>query len=300
MTTNAYPRQLFSRDLRPPIAGLRLARGLLLGFGVQRLILTVVAIIGCQPAQVSYPAAAPDCSSQRIGRVSVHGASFADVAPLAVLEGTFDDRERTDRVAEVATELLHVKGYPYARIEIDRGEGCGVELDVAVALGPRFKISDLAFQTDDDFPEAERVAAIEDALGTVNAVGGSYVEDRMLRALTALERRYHESGWIDAKIGKPLARYDEGRSAVTVIVPIDAGPRYRIGEVRAHGGGRATREAVVAALGLRNGDWYDATQLRTGVDRARKRLDRDVELRVEVGADRSTIDIEARVAGGAR
>jgi outer membrane protein assembly factor BamA len=300
VTTNAYPRQLFSRDLRPSIAGLRLARGLLLGFGVQRLILTAIAIIGCQPAQVTYPAAAPDCSPERIGRVTVRGATLADVAPLAVLEGTFDDRERTDRVAEVATELLHVKGYPNARIEIDRAQGCGVELDVAVALGPRYKISDLAFQTDDDFPQDERAAAVEDALGTVNAVGGSYVEDRMVRALTALERRYHESGWIDAKIGRPVTRYDDGRGAVTVIVPIDAGPRYRIGVVRAHGGGRATREAVVAALGLRNGDWYDASQLRTGVDRARKRLDRHVELRVEVGADRTTIDIEARVAGGDR
>jgi outer membrane protein assembly factor BamA len=268
---------------------------------MQRLILTAIALIGCQPApQIAYPAVAQDCSPERIGRVSVHGASLSDVAPLAVLEGTFDDRDRTDRIAEVATELLHVRGYPNARIEIDRAQGCGVELDVAVGLGARYKIAQLGFQTDDEFPEADRVEALEDALGTVNAVGGSYVEDRMLRALVTLERRYHESGWIDATVGKPVATYDNGRGSVSIVVPIEAGPRYRIGEIHAHGASRSTREAVVAALGLRNGDWYDATQLRTGIDRARKRLDRRIELRIEVGNDHSTIDIEARVADGGR
>ena len=268
---------------------------------MQRLILTAIALIGCQPApQVAYPAVAPDCSPERIGRVSVHGATLSDVAPLAVLEGTFDDRERTARIAEVATELLHVRGYPNARIEIDRAQGCGIELDIAVALGSRYKITQLAFDTDDVFPQAERVEAVEDALGTVNTLGGSYVQDRMVRALAARERRYHESGWIDATVGKPVATYDEGRGSVSITVPIDAGPRYRIGEIRAHGASRSARQAVVAALGLRNGDWYDATQLRTGIDRARRRLDRRIELRIEVGNDHSTIDIEARVAGGDR
>jgi len=270
---------------------------------MQRWILTAIALIGCQPApQVAYPypSVAQDCSPERIGRVSVHGAAISDVAPLAVLEGTFDDRDRTDRIAEVATELLHVRGYPNARIEISRAQGCGIELDIGVALGARYKITQLAFQTDDAFPEVERVEALEDALGTVNTLGGSFVEDRMLRALQTLERRYHESGWIDATVGKPVATFDKGRGSVSIVVPIEAGPRYRIGEIHAQGASRSDRQAVVAALGLRNGDWYDATQLRTGIDRARRRLDRRIELRIEVGNDHSTIDIEARFADGGR
>lgn len=264
---------------------------------MQRLILAAIVIIGCRPSEVAYPALAQDCSTTRIGKVTVQGATLADIAPLTVLEGAFDDIERTDRIAEVATELFHVRGYPRARIDITRHVACGVELEVAVDRGPRFKITQLGFQTDDAFPEAERVAAIEDALGTVNAVGGAYVEDRMERALAALSRRYHESGWIDAAIGKPHASYDESDGSVSVVVPIKAGPRYRIGAVHAHGAGADTRAEVVAAMGLRGGDWFDAARVRNGIDRARKRLDRRIELRIEVAADRRTIDVEARVGG---
>jgi outer membrane protein assembly factor BamA len=259
--------------------------------------LAAIVIIGCRPSEVAYPALAPDCSTTRISKVTVTGATLTDIAPLAVLEGAFDDSERTDRIADVATELFHVRGYPRAHLDITRHVECGVELQVAVDRGPRFKITQLGFQTDDSFPEAERVAAIEDALGTVNAVGGAYVQDRMERALAALTRRYHESGWIDASIGKPHATYDESDGSVAVVVPITAGPRYRIGEVHAHGAGPDARAQVVAAMGLRGGDWFDAARVHAGIVRARKRLDRKIELRIEVAADRRTIDVEARVGG---
>jgi outer membrane protein assembly factor BamA len=274
---------------------------LLLHLDVQRLILSSLlslsSVLSCRPTQVAYPALTADCSQVRIGKVKVEGASAADVAPLVVLEGTFDDQDRTQRITEVATELLHAKGYPHAKIAVTRHLGCGVELEVAVDRGPRFRITQLGFQTDDAFPESERVAAIADVLGTVNAVGGAYVEDRMVRALANLARRYRESGWIDATIAKPIVTYDESTGSVAVVVPIQAGPRYRIGAVHAHGAAAATRAAVVAAMGLRGGDWYDATQIRSGIDRARKRLDRRIELRIEVAADRRTIDVEARLGG---
>ncbi|HET9989816.1 MAG TPA: hypothetical protein VFQ65_14890, partial [Kofleriaceae bacterium] len=112
---------------------------------MQRLILAAIVIIGCRPSEVAYPALGADCSSTRIGKVTVQGATLSDVAPLAVLEGAFDDTERTDRIAEVATELFHVRGYPRARIDITRRVACGVELQVAVDRGPRFKITQLGF-----------------------------------------------------------------------------------------------------------------------------------------------------------
>ena len=208
---------------------------------MQPLLLSVIAIFGCREAQLPSPALAQDCSLARIGTIVVNGASVEEVAPIAVLEGTFDDQERTRRVTEVATELLHVRGYPQATIAVARREACGVELEVAVQRGPRFRITQLGFATDDAFPEEQRVAAITDALGTVNAVGGSYVADRMERALANLERRYHESGWIDAVISRPIVSYDQAQGAVTVVVPIQAGSRYRIGSVRARCCRRGTR-----------------------------------------------------------
>jgi outer membrane translocation and assembly module TamA len=250
---------------------------------------------GPTPAEspAPYPPLATDCSPARIGKVTVIGASLADVAPLAVLEGTLDDPDRATRIAAVATELLQARGYPDAKLDLDRSVACGTDLTVTVHTGPRYRIAALLFDTDDAFPAGERALAVEDALGTVNVVGGAYLPDRMTRALSALEHRYHEAGWIDAVVGSPQAHYDTLRNEITVRVSISAGPRYRIGRIVTSGGSRMDRAAVIDALGLRGGDWYNGPRVRIGVNRARHSTDHHVEL--IYNAAHGVVDLEARL-----
>jgi hypothetical protein len=255
-------------------------------------------ISAASPPAAETPAAYPplprDCSPARIGKVTVIGATLADVAPLAVLEGTLDDPDRAARIAGVATELLQARGYPYAKLDIDRNVACGTEMTVTVHPGPRFKIAELEFDTDDAFPANERAIAVEDALGTVNVVGGAYLPDRMTRALSALEHRYHEAGWIDAIVGAPQAHYDTLHNEITVRVSISAGPRYRIGRIVTSGGSRMDRAAVIDALGLRGGDWYNGPRVRIGINRARHSTDHHVELHYNI-APHGIVDLEARL-----
>jgi outer membrane protein assembly factor BamA len=234
------------------------------------------------------------CSVHRIGEVAVTGAPRGAVPQLAVLEGTLDDPERTGRIAEVATDRLRAQGYADAAIAVGRRIGCGVGLEVAVSLGRRYRIARITFDTDDAFPRAERLAVLEDALGTVNTIGGVYIEYRMKRALAELERRYRDAGWLEAQLGAPRTTY--GRDGtVAVWIPVAAGRRFRIGAVRAIGAGRQAREAVLQSLGLRAGDYYDGPRIRSAIERARHRLARWVELRTNIADDRPEIDLEAVV-----
>jgi hypothetical protein len=98
------------------------------------LALTVLA---CHAAPTGRPPIAAACGPNRVGRVTIEHATAAEVAPLAVLEGTLDDPARTARIAEVAAKRLRARGWPDARVEVRRREGCGVELDVAVIRGVR-------------------------------------------------------------------------------------------------------------------------------------------------------------------
>lgn len=258
--------------------------------------LTVLAACGAAPVDRA-PLRAPlgfPCSSYRIGEIVVTGAPRAAVPQLTVLEGTVDDPDRTARVATVATESLRARGYAEAAIAVSRRAGCHVDLAVAVTLGRRYRIAGIAFVTDDAFPAAERLAALEDALGTVNTVGGVYIEYRMVRALAALEDRYHDAGWLEARMGAPRAAYDAA-GTVTVRIPVTAGRRFRIGSVRAVGAGAGTREAVLHSLGLHAGDYYDGPRIRAAIERARRRLARRVELRTNLAAGRPEIDVEAIV-----
>jgi outer membrane protein assembly factor BamA len=161
----------------------------------------------------------------RVGKVTIAGGSAADVPQLAVLEGTLDDAARTERVRLAAIDVLHTRGYPRAYVAVTRRDRCGVELDVAVVPGPRVRIVAIEFDAEDSFPADARLATIEDALGTVNAVGGAYVEDRLFSALAELQARYRAAGWNHAIVEPPHADIDELRGTVRLTITIRAGKR---------------------------------------------------------------------------
>jgi outer membrane protein assembly factor BamA len=263
----------------------------LLGRPVVQRLLTLTVLAGCGGAPIAAVAHAAPCSTHRVGAVTITGAPASAVPQLVVLEGTLDDPERTERVARVATEGLRARGYADAAISVARHAGCGVELEVAVTLGRRYRIARIAFDTDDAFPGADRLAVIEDALGTVNTIGGVYIEYRMQRALAELEKRYRDAGWLEARLGPPRPHYGAD-GEVTVEIPVDAGRRFRIGSVRAIGAGPLAR-TVLQSLGLRSGEYYDGPRIRSAIERARHKLSRWVELRTNVADDRPEIDLEA-------
>ena len=137
---------------------------------------------------------------------------------------------------------------------------------------------------------------LEDALGTVNTIGGVYIAYRMQRALAELERRYRDAGWLEAQLGAPRPTYDPA-GTVVIRIPVTAGRRFRIGSVRAVGVGPRARDAVLHSLGLHAGDYYDGPRIRGAIERARRRLARWVELRANVADGRPEIDLEAVVDG---
>ena len=168
---------------------------------------------------------------------------------------------------------------------------CG--LQVAVELGTRYRIAGIEFITTDAFPAAARLATLEDTLGTVNAVGGVYVADRLAGSLAQLQQRYRDAGWVEAEGGPPLATFVGAR--ISLRIPIRAGERFKIGEVRAVGGGARSRVAVLESLGLRGGEWYDGTSIRSGLARARRQLAKPLELHTRISLDRRVVDVEVEV-----
>jgi outer membrane protein assembly factor BamA len=135
---------------------------------------------------------------------------------------------------------------------------------------------------------------IEDGLGTVNTVGGTYIAYRLSRGLKALQKKYADAGWLDATVGTPHASED-GRGHVRLTIPVHAGTRFTIGTIRAIGAGADARAAVIDAMGLHEGAYYDRATVRAGVERAQRVLDRRIQLRVNVAPERSEIDVDAIV-----
>jgi len=249
---------------------------------VRALLLVLTA---CHGGIAPRPPVPAGCPEGRIGKVTIAGAPAAEVAPLAVLEGTLDDPARLARTVDVASDFLRARGYPHAQVEVERHAGCGVELAVTVDRGPRYRIADIELHSDATLPPGDARAALEDGLGAVNAVGGAYVEDRLARALGALVRRYRDAGWLDAAAEPPHPDWDEAAHTVSLAIQLHPGRRYRIGKLVA-------RPQVIEALGLRGGEWFDAGALKSALDRARRRLARRLDVKLSVATERAAIDLE--------
>jgi hypothetical protein len=175
--------------------------------------------------------------------VTVTGAPRSAVPGLVVLEGAMDEAARTERVRATAVEGRQWRGYARAWVALARTIGCVTDLHVAVTLGPRYRIAAIKFATVDAFPRARRLAALEDALGTVNTVGGVLIEYRLRRALDELAARYRDAGWLDVAIADPVTTYD-ARGAVAITIPIAAGERYRVATVLGRARGQRELDAV--------------------------------------------------------
>lgn len=264
---------------------------LLLSSGVR---LSLILLAACGSSQANRPAPIPaPCTTERIGSVTVTGASRAAVPALVVLEGTLDDAERTARIAQSAAESLHWRGYAQAKVEVRRRTACFTDLEVAVTLGVKYQIASIEFETRDEFPAAQRLAALEDTLGTVNTIGGVLIAYRLSRALTGLERRYRDAGWLDVEIGTPVTRYVNDE--VHVSIPVTAGARYRVGAVRALGANERVRQQLLVEWGIEPGSWYDAAAIKRALDRAKRTIDRRVKLRASALEHRHEIELEAIV-----
>jgi outer membrane protein assembly factor BamA len=250
-----------------------------------RAVLLVLA--ACHAGIAPRPPVVAGCSPGVVGKVAIAGAPAREVAPLAVLEGTLDDKARIDRTAEVAVDFLRARGYPYATIHIERRTGCGVELTAVVDRGPHFSIADIELHSDAALPPGNARAALEDGLGTINAIGGAYVADRMTRALAALVHRYRDAGWLDASADAPRAQWNESAHTVRLAISLHPGRRYKIGKLVA-------RPSVIEALGLKGGDWFEAGTLRSALERARRRLARRLAVTLSVATERAAIDVEVR------
>jgi outer membrane protein insertion porin family len=267
--------------------------------GVRLATASLVGLLACaQTEALPRTPITETCEPNRIGKVDIEGANSADarraLAPIAVLEGTLDNPHRAERVATLATEALRTIGYPRAQIALDRGAGCGVELHAQVTLGPKFRIAKIQFLTDDTFPQKRRLALIEDALGTINTVGGVYVADKLDLALAELQKRYRDAGWARAEIATFAADYDDAKGEVSLTIPIKSGPQFTIGTVRTIGA-RGFSGEIFDALGLERGQVYEKSALTAGLARARKRIDHHIRMRAVIDDETGTIDVEAIV-----
>jgi len=203
------------------------------------------------------------------------------------LEGTPFEPSRVRRMAEALQESYLREGRLDAQVEAKQREhATGVDVCVAANPGARITIAKL------EFPGAKSVTkkALLDAMhgkeSKVNRVGGAFDATAIEMDEWLLQAEFWEHGHLDVKIGKPTVKRRGSR--LDVAIPIDEGPRYRIGTID-----------TPIAIPLRSGDLFRRSRVVAAVQAIEKagnpthvypqtHVDKDA-LRVDI-----TFDIEWR------
>lgn len=165
-------------------------------------------------------------------------------------------RRMTDALAESYVREGRLDAHVEAR---QRVHAAGVEVCVATNPGPRVTIGKLEFPGARAVPARRLRAVLHGKEANVNRIGGAFDPAALEFDELFLQSEYWERGHLDVRIGKVVVQRRGNR--LHVAIPIDEGPRYRVGTVRAP-----------VAVPLRPGDVFKRSQVVVAMEHLRTTL----------------------------
>ncbi len=168
-----------------------------------------------------------------------------DIKPFSIL-----NPERISQAIEVIKALYEQKGYFYTEVrsEVKPLKGRRVELVFHIKEGRRLYIKSIEFEGNKAFSDEElrslmsltvktpfswlrKVGRVLKSLFVPGPVVSPGVFSRvyLYRDLNRILTFYHDKGFIEARVGEP--RVEESKGWVRIVIPVEEGPRYRVGKV---------------------------------------------------------------------
>lgn len=188
---------------------------------------------------------------------------FAEVADPVLARGLFVEKA-LEPAARAIERRMRADGYLQAAVGVPRivfsDDKKGVDVSFDVVLGPQTMLRAVELRGDKVLSPAE----VEKLLGT--AVGAPVGIEALRRGRAAVLERVRDEGYLDATLGKDdegtwLLLNDDRRSG-TVIVDLNAGPRYRTGAVRLEGNRRTQPKVIERELKVKPGQWLSPRALQ--------------------------------------
>jgi len=180
--------------------------------------------------------------------VAVKGGSFLDLAAV---------RRDVKKIQEKYVE----KGYYLAdvvfRVE-DRGDN---QVDVVYAVDEKAKVQvkEVRFIGNWSVPDEDLLAVMQTRPGgflSFVSSAGTYSEEALQRDLQNLQVIYLDRGYVSVKIGEPSVAISPDKRLMFVTIPVEEGPRYRIGEVKFAGQLLDQEDRLKSIVRTRKGRWF--------------------------------------------
>ncbi len=196
---------------------------------------------------------------------------------------SFLDEGIVRRVKGIVKSLMSEKGYEFAEVTstvepLPSGPKL-VKVVFDIQEGPKVKVRALNF--------VGNTAVSDGALGrqmkSTKAHGwlswitgkGTFQESKFEEDADKVIEYYRNKGHIQARVGRPEMKTledsaDKETRWVQLDIPVDEGPRYRVGEFNFDGNKVVKSEFLRPLFKLKTGEWYAEKEIRKGLEKARE------------------------------
>jgi outer membrane protein insertion porin family len=170
---------------------------------------------------------------------------------------------------EAIVKKYEEKGYYLARaetrVEPIEGRENEVRLKVQITENQKVIVRKIFFMGNKVFPESDLKRVMLTSEGHVFSWatgGGTYRESAFERDLAALAYFYGDKGYIEAKFGKPRVTLSQDRRYIDVILDVNEGEQFYLGEVRFQGDDLFTEEDLRKSFMMKEGDVFSTGTLQ--------------------------------------
>ena len=196
---------------------------------------------------------------------------------------SFLDQAVVRRVQGIVKSFMADKGYEFAEVTssvepLPSGPKL-VKVVFDVKEGPKVKVRALNFigntaVGDGTLGRQMKSTKAKSWLSWITGKG-TYQEAKFEEDAEKIVEYYRNKGYIAARVGQPEIKVledsaDKETRWVQLDVPVDEGPRYRVGEFKFDGNKVVKTEFLEPLFKMKTGDWYTEKNIRKGLEKARE------------------------------
>ena len=216
------------------------------------------------------------------------------------------------RDGRALAQKLQGKGYIFAEVGHEAvPRESGVDVVFTVHIGPKVHVDEIEFEGAEQLDLDELLDAKgPDALETKERLlfgfyeEGSFDADAFRRDMERVARYYRSQGFLDARVYQKEQLLDAEGEALTLVVAVEEGPRYRVRRVGIEGARILSEERLNREIGLRPGRPFLGSDLRDAIDRIKRLYGQRSYVHCEVDVDvtydheRALLDVTLHVVEG--
>jgi len=204
-------------------------------------------------------------------------------AGISLRLDSFLDEGVVRRVKGIVRGLMAEKGYEFAEVNSSVEPLPGgpklVKVVFDVQEGPQVKVRTIDFQGNDAISDGtlkrQMKATKEEWFLSWITGRGKYQEAKFEEDADHIVEYYRNHGYVQARVGQPDLKViedskDQKTRYVQLNIPVDEGPRFRVGKFEFDGNTIIKSEFLRPMFKLSAGEWYSEKRIRDGLIKARE------------------------------